>query len=55
MTASTSRLSQTYSQLQELHDQLLANGIEAELSDASSGVSQRLQTLIKDNASAIQS
>lgn len=55
MKASTYRLSQTYSQLQELHDQLLANGIEAELSDASSGVSQRLQTLIKDNASAIQS
>lgn len=55
LRASTYRLSQTYSQLQELHDQLLVEGIETEAFDVTSGVSERLQPLIKSNKSELVS
>lgn len=49
LRASTYRLSQTYTHLQELHDQLLLDGLEADVAAVASGVSKRLQLLIDTN------
>ncbi len=53
LLASTYRLNQTHTQLQELHDQLLTEDMDMHSPALSSGVSSRLQTLITSNKSEL--
>jgi len=53
LLASSHRLSQTHYQLQELHDQLLVNGMERASYKRISAVSTTLQTLIQNNKSGL--
>jgi len=53
LLTSTYRLNQTHRQLQELHDQLVTEGMDMSSPELSSGVSSRLQTLITSNKSEL--
>ncbi|MEL6554398.1 MAG: hypothetical protein AAFQ63_13160 [Cyanobacteria bacterium J06621_11] len=53
LLTSSHRLAQTQQQLQELHDQLLAEGIVTRSPHVTSGVSTRLQTLTDNNRTGL--